>query len=227
VPIRIARDYAYSRLLGGRLRAGYTLHDMAVDTLGLLDALAIDAAHLVGISMGGLIAKLIAARHPRRVRSLAGLLSHTNHRRHAVPRPRLLWSMSGRDRTDHSRDGVIRRNLKVARMLGSPAYPRPDAELREVFGAAFDRDYRPDGMLRQLHGLIATPCLDELLPAITAPTQLLHGLADPLVTPINARRAAAAIRGARLELYPGVGHDFPAPLLPRWAELIATNAARG
>jgi pimeloyl-ACP methyl ester carboxylesterase len=176
--------------------------------------------------MGGLIAKILASRYPHRVRSLAGLASHTNHRRHAVPRARLLWSMSGRDRTDHSREGVIRRNLKLCRMLGSPDYPRPDAELREVFGRAYDRDYRPDGMLRQLHGLIATPCLDELLPAITAPTQLLHGLADPLVTPINGRRAAAAIPGARLELYPGVGHDFPAELLPRWAELIAANAAR-
>lgn len=225
VPVRIARDYARSRA-GLPVRASYTLHDMTADTVGLMDALELRDAHLVGVSMGGLIGQILAARHPRRVRSLTNLMSHTNHRWHAVPRLRLLWSMSGRDRTDHSRDGVIRRNLKVCRMIGSPAYPRAEAELRDAFGRAFDRDYRPDGMLRQLHAMIATPCIDDLLPSITAPTQVVHGLADPLVTPINGRRCAALIRNARLELFAGMGHDFPPPLLPRWADLIARNAAR-
>ena len=209
------------------VRANYTLHDMAADVVGLLDALAVDRANVAGVSMGGMIAQLLAAQHGSRVRSLTSIMSSTNDPRLPPPRPRVLWHMSGIGQPkDHSREAVLRRYVKLFRMIGSPAYPTPESELRQRGSITYDRSYRPAGMLRQTHAILATGSIEPLLERIEAPTQIVHGLADPLLRPACGRRSAQLISGSRLELIPGMGHDLPKALMPRLAELIAGNAAR-
>jgi pimeloyl-ACP methyl ester carboxylesterase len=221
--IRMPVDFFRARA-GLRVRAHYTLHDMVDDTVGLMDGLGVARAHLVGVSMGGLISQLLAARRPERVASLTSIMSHTCHPFYTLPRASLLWRLSGAGIRDRSRAAVVRRQIATYRAIGSPTYARPESELREVFERAYDRDYRPGGIIRQTHAIMATPCFEELLPRITAPTLVIHGTADPLVPPVNGRRCARLIPGARLEIIPGMGHDLPAPLLPRFAELIAVIA---
>jgi pimeloyl-ACP methyl ester carboxylesterase len=222
--IRLSLDFLRVRA-GLRLRAHYTLHDMVADTAALLDALSAPRAHVVGVSMGGMIAQLLAARHPARVASLTSIMSLANHPWYSIPRLPVLKLANSRA-TDHSREAFIRRQLVLYRAIGSPAYPPREEDMRAAFGRAFDRGVRPGGVLRQTHAVMATPCFEDLLPRITAPTQVIHGLADPLVPPVNGKRCARRIRDARLELIPGMGHDLPAPLLPRFAALVAGNAAR-
>jgi pimeloyl-ACP methyl ester carboxylesterase len=225
LPIRLQRDWLRSKLRLP-LRANYTLHDMAADAVGLLDRLGIERAHVVGVSMGGMIAQILGGRYPQRVRSLTSIMSTTNHPRLPGPRLDVLLHMS-KAGVDHRRDAVIERNVRLFRMIGSPGYPTPDPQRREFSGRAFDRAYRPGGLLRQTHAIMATGSFEPLLPQIEAPTLVIHGLADPLVRPAGGRRSAQLIRGARLELIEGMGHDFPEPLMPRWAEMIHANAGRG
>jgi pimeloyl-ACP methyl ester carboxylesterase len=224
VPVRITRDFLLSRF-GIKPRANYTLLDMLDDTKGLLDHLDMASAHIVGISMGGIIAQLLAAKQPARVRSLSLIMSHTNHPVWGVPHPKVLLSM-GPAPPGASREAIIERNVQGFQVLQSPAHPRSLAELRYAFAVAHDRDPRQGGSDRQTHALFATGCIDPVLKDIVAPTTVMHGTADKLVLPINARRVAARIAGARLTMFAGMGHDFPPPLLPRWAELIADNARR-
>lgn len=224
VPTPISRDFVASRF-GVIRRANYTLYDMVADALGLLDHLAVGAVDVIGISLGGIIAQMLAARHQRRVTSLGLIMSHTNHRIWGTPHLRVLLQM-GPPPPGASRAEVIERNVKTFQLLGSPAHRRSDDELRFAFATAYDRDHRVDGMERQTHALFATPCIDPLLSDIRAPTTVLHGLADLLVVPQNSRRIAARIPGAQLTEFPGMGHDFPPALLSRWATLLLANARR-
>ncbi len=224
VPVRITRDFLKSRIRL-KIESNYTLFDMVGDTLGLLDHLAIDRAHVVGISLGGIIGQMLAADHPRRVRTLSLIMSHTNHSLFGAPHPRVLLAM-GPPPAQATREEVIARNVSLFQTLGSPAYRRTDEELRHAFSVAYDRDHRTDGMERQTHALFATPCIDEMLGRIRAPTHVMHGLADLLVLPINAKRIAGRIPNARLTTFAGMGHDFPRALLPQWAQLIVDNAER-
>jgi len=223
--INLSLDWVRVRA-GLRVRAHYTLHDMVADTVGLLDGLGVARAHVAGVSMGGMIGQLLAARHPERVESLTSIMSLANHPWLSIPRIPILRLARVRSAPDPSREGFIRRQMAVYRAIGSPAYPPRDEDMREAFGRAYDRGYRPGGVMRQAHAIMATPCFEDQLPRITAPTQIIHGLADPLVPPVNGKRCARRIRGARLELIPGMGHDLPQPLLPRIAALVAANAER-
>lgn len=227
-PVSIARDFLVSRLAPRRLRPNYTLHDMVGDTVGLLDHLGLAEAHVVGLSLGGIIGQMIAATTPARVRSLSLIMSHTNHPVWGVPHPSVLLRI-GPPPPGSTREQVIARNVQSFQMLGSPKYRRSDDELRHAFTIAAHRERRGDdtgGLDRQTHALFATGCIDHLLPSIKAPTTVLHGLADKLVVPKNARRVARLIPGATLHLFDGMGHDFPPALLPRWAELVDENAGR-
>lgn len=230
VKVNVTKDFLVSRAAffsGGVIpRSNYTLDAMVADTRALLDHLHIERAHVLGISMGGIIAQMLAARHRERVRTLSLIMSHTNHRLWGTPHPRVLLSM-GPPPPGSPRAAVIERQVRTFQdLLGSPDHRRSDDELRHAFSVAYDRDHRVDGMERQTHALFASPCIDPLLPSITAPTTVLHGLADRLVLPVNARRIAARIPGATLTLFPGMGHDFPPALLPRWAALVLENMAR-
>ena len=224
IPVNIPRDFLLARL-GIKARANYTLHDMVNDTFGVMDHLHMASAHIVGISLGGIIGQLMASSQPERVRSLSLIMSHTNHHVWGVPHPRVLLSM-GPPPAGATRDAIIERSVRNFQTLASPAHRRSDDELRHAFTVAWERDSRTGGLDRQTHALFATGCIDDHLSLIRAPTTVMHGLDDKLVLPHNSRRIAARIAGARLTLFPGMGHDFPPALLPRWAELIADNAAR-
>jgi pimeloyl-ACP methyl ester carboxylesterase len=225
VRFNIRNDMLRSRF-GLHTRTNYTLYDMSADTVGLMDAMGIRSAHLVGVSMGGMISQITAGRYPRRVRSLTSIMSTTNHPRLPPPRMRVLWHMFGRRPRTVSRELMIQRAVRTFKLIGSPAYPTPDAELHRLANVAYSRAFRPGGTLRQTHAILATGSFEHCLPMVKAPTQVIHGLADPLLRPSCGRRSAKLIRGARLELMSGMGHDFPMPLMPHWAELIADNAAR-
>ncbi len=225
IPPRIPRDWLRSRF-GLPATANYRLHDMADDVAGLLDVLGLRQVHVVGASMGGMIGQIFAARRPARVRSLTSIMSSTNHPRLPAARFDVLWRMAGIGPRPTTREAVIRRSTAMLRRVGSPGFPTPTEYRHTLAGRAYDRAFRPQGLARQAHAILATGSFEALLPDITAPTQVIHGLADPLLRPVCGQRSARLIRSARLELIPGMGHDFALPLMPRWAELIAANAAR-
>lgn len=225
VRFNIPRDFLRTRLGLKPGPANYLLHDLAADTAGLLDALAIPRAHIVGLSMGGMIAQIFAATYASRTMSLTSIMSGTNNPRVRQTRLDLLWRLA-RGGKSQLREDVIARTTETFGLIGSPGYPTPEAERRAFSTRAFDRAFRPGGVLRQTHAIVATGCFEPLLAQVTAPTQVIHGVQDPLMRAAAGKRTAAAIRGARIELIDGMGHDCPAALMPRWAELIAANAAR-
>lgn len=222
----IARDFLRSRL-GLPARANYTLHDMAADSIALLDTLGIERAHFVGASMGGMIAQIVAATHPRRVKSLTSIMSSTNHPKLPTARFDVLLRMAGLGPRPKTREQVIARSVQMLRRVGSPGFHTPVEYRMRLAGRAYDRAFRPDGHARQTHAVIATGSFEHLLPQISAPTQIIHGLSDPLLRPACGQRSAKLIRGAKLELIPGMGHDLAPALMPRWAELVSANAGRG
>lgn len=223
--VHLLRDFARARA-GKPALANYSLHDMADDSIGLLDALGIDRVHVVGVSMGGMIGQILAARHPTRVQSLTSIMSSTNHPKLPPARFDVLWRMAGIGPRPKTREQVIRRSTALLRRVGSPGYPVPLDYRVRLAGRAYDRAFRPSGILRQTHAVLATGSIEAMLAEVRAPTQVVHGLADPLLRPVCGMRSASLIRNARLELIEGMGHDMPPSLMPRWAGLITANAAR-
>ena len=205
-------------------RVPYLLDDMATDTLGLLDQLGIERAHVVGASMGGMIAQTMAIREPRRVLSLGSMLSTTGDRRVGTPKLRV-WSILMR-KAPRDREAYIAYFARVFRMIGSPAYPQDDARVRERAAATYDRGHYPAGTARQLAAILASGSRTASLRELDVPTVVIHGEADPLV-PLRAGRATAdPIPGAELITIPGMGHDLPKELWPTVADAIARNAER-
>ncbi|MDE2150078.1 MAG: alpha/beta fold hydrolase [Gammaproteobacteria bacterium] len=225
IGVNLPRTFLGSRL-GLRLPANYSLHDLAADAVGLLDALGIGRAHLAGVSMGGMIGQILASRFPKRVCSLTSIMSSTNDPRLPPARLDVLWRMSGIGGRPRTREAVIRRSTRMLQRIGSPAFPTPVEYRRHLAGRAYDRAFRPAGTMRQMQAILSTGSLEGLVSQIRVPTQVVHGLSDPLLRPACGKRSARLIRGSRLELIPGMGHDMPPTLMPRWAELIAGNAAR-
>jgi pimeloyl-ACP methyl ester carboxylesterase len=213
-----------------RLMAGlpeqvpYLLDDMADDSLGLLDELGMERAHVVGVSMGAMIGQTMAIRRPERVLSLASMLSTTGDRRVGTPKLRV-WSLLMR-RAPQERDAYIRYFTRVFRMIGSPAYPVDEARMRERAAATYDRCHYPAGTARQLGAIMASGSRTAALRRLEVPTVVIHGESDPLV-PLRAGRATArAIPNARLLAIPGMGHDLPEPLWPTFVDAIVTNTER-
>ena len=221
----VARDWLRTRF-GLLAKSNYTLHDMATDSIGLLDVLGIRSAHFVGASMGGMIAQIAAGTHPKRVRSLTSIMSSTNCPTLPAARFDVLLRMAGFGSRPKTRQQVIDRSVQMLRRVGSPGFPTPIEYRRRLAGRAYDRAFRPLGHARQTHAILATGSFESLLPQIVAPTQIIHGLADPLLRPACGERSARLIRHSRLELIPGMGHDLAPSLMPRWAELVSNNAAR-
>ena len=207
-----------------RRAAAYTIDDMAGDAVGLLDHLGIERAHVVGASMGGMIAQTIAARHGDRVLSLASIMSNTGSRRSGQPKLAAYRVLLGRPPAD--RAGYVEHTVKNYKIIGSPGFEQDDATLRRTAERSFDRGRNPAGTLRQLAAVIASGDRTELLRGITAPTVVIHGDADPLVQPSGGRATAEAIPGARLVMIPGMGHDLPRGAWPQIIDAIAENAAR-
>lgn len=203
--------------------AAYTLEQMADDAAELLDSLEIPAAHVVGASMGGMIAQLLAIRHPDRVLSLVSIMATTGNRRVGRPRPRLALRMLRRMARD--RDGYIRDHLQTYREIGSSAFGFDESARRELAGLMFDRGIHPAGSARQMAAIVTTGDRTESLRGLRVPTTVIHGDADPLVNVSGGRATAAAVPDAKLVIMPGMGHDLPRQLWPEIVNAIAENAA--
>ena len=213
------------RLMAGLpARVPYRLGDMAEDSFGLLDRLGIERAHVVGTSMGGMIAQTMAIRSPERVLSLASIMSTTGDRRVGTPKLRV-WSVLTR-RAPAGRDAYVEYFVRVFRMIGSRAYPQDEARTRELAAATYDRCHDPAGTARQLGAILASGSRTAALRTLELPAVVIHGEADPLV-PLRAGMATArAIPGAELVRIPGMGHDMPRELWPTYVDAIARNADR-
>jgi pimeloyl-ACP methyl ester carboxylesterase len=201
----------------------YTLADMAADAAGLLDALGVRAAHVVGISMGGYIAQLLAIRHTDRVLSLTSIMSGLGGVDDVPASPEVTAALLSPPPED--REGLIEYGVMTSRLIGSPDY-FDEARARIVRTRAVDRSVHAAGVLRQLGAIIAAPSRRESLGRLRIPALVIHGDADPLVPIENGRRTAAAIPGSRLVVLPGMGHELPPQLWPQIIDAIAENAAR-
>ena len=214
----------WAGLLGRGGSASYTLDDMADDTVGLLDHLEIERAHMLGASLGGMIAQTVALRHRERVLSLASLMSTTGSRRVGFPRLKALRILLGG--VPATREDYLEYSARTFRVIGSPAFPMEDAWVRELAAAGYDRCYHPAGIARQLLAVVASGDRTHQLRRLDVPTVVIHGREDPMV-PLGAGRATArAIPGAELVEIPGMGHDLPPDVWGPVIEAVARNAAR-
>ncbi len=204
----------------------YTLHDMARDAIGLLDGLDIPRAHIVGASMGGMIAQLIAADHPTRTRSLTSIMSTSGAADLPPSRPAALAALMAPYPPADDREALIARLLNVRRAIASPAHPMSDDEMRRLAVQSLDRSYCPGGAARQMAAALAAGDRRSSLARIAAPTVVLHGQDDPLVPVECGMDTAKHIPGAELRIVPGMGHDFPLGLVKTMADAICAAAAR-
>jgi proline iminopeptidase len=208
-------------VLGLHVRPPYTLNDMACDTVGLLDALGLDRAHLVGASMGGMVAQIVAIERPERVVSLTSIMSTSGNR--SLPGPQLkvlralLWPRS------RSTALAIRRGVSFFRIVNGSGYRASEAELTAKVERAVRRSYCPDGLTRQLLAVLAAPSRVRALRRIQAPALVLHGDEDVLVPMAAGKDVAASIPGARLRIVNGMGHFIPEALVPLLVEEIADH----
>jgi pimeloyl-ACP methyl ester carboxylesterase len=210
--------------LGRRESAAYLLSDMAADTIGLMDHLGIDSAHVVGASMGGMIGQTLAIGHAERVRSLVSIMSTTGSRRVGTPTLKAFGALLAK--APRGRDEYIERIVKTFKVVGSPAYPMDEPRFRELAGRLYDRSHNPKGVLRQMHAIGASGDRTAALRKLQLPVTVIHGTRDPLVRPSGGRATARAIPGARLRIVEGMGHDLPRALWPTFIGEIADTASR-
>jgi pimeloyl-ACP methyl ester carboxylesterase len=203
--------------------ASYSLDDMAADAVGLLDQLEIDSAHVIGASMGGMIAQLIAINFPARTRSLVSIMSTTGHWRVGLPRPKMIPLLLRRPRSD--RDGYVEDLVNTLGAIGSTRYPPPPERLRALANRCYDRGHDRAGTARQLAAIQTAPDRTAKLARLRLPATVIHGSGDQLIRPSGGRATALAIPGARLLMLDGMAHDLPRPLWPQIVDAIRQNAA--
>jgi pimeloyl-ACP methyl ester carboxylesterase len=203
-----------SVLGGDHSVAPYALADLAAETVGLLDTLGLDSVHLVGASMGGMIAQLVAIDHADRVRSLTSIMSTTGDPSVGAPTEAAMAVLLAPPATD--REGAVARTVDTYRVIGSPGFEFDETALRERAGLAYDRAYDPAGVARQLAAILTTPDRTADLGRVTVPTLVIHGADDALIDVSGGRATAAAIPEAELLVVEGMGHDFPRE---KWTEI--------
>lgn len=196
-------------VLGLAVPSPYRLSDMADDAVGLLDALEIEAAHVVGASMGGMIAQTMAARHAQRVLSLTSIMSSSGNWRVAFGKPAALRELLRRPARPDDPDSRLEQLVRVFRVIGSPGFPADEGELRRQLERGIRRAYYPAGQLQQLLAIIAAGDRRQELARIRVRTLVIHGADDPLLPVAAGRDTARHIAGARLQIVPGMGHDLP------------------
>jgi pimeloyl-ACP methyl ester carboxylesterase len=193
--------------MGLSVQSSYTLRDMVEDTRGILDALAVQHCHVVGVSMGGMIAQGLASHHPARVKSLTSIMSTTGARGLPQATPKAAMAILSRPKS-RARDDLIAHFAKTFRVIGSPGFPIEQSELNARIAEGFDRSYYPAGTVKQLAAIMASGDRSAEVRAIKAPTLVLHGRDDPLVPLKNGEDTAAKIRNARFQIIDGMGHDL-------------------
>lgn len=206
------------------VRAPYSLDDMAGDAFGLMDHLGIDAAHVAGVSMGGMIAQTMAIADPHRVRSLTSIMSTTGRRTVGWQHPALLPVLLTGGGT--SKDAYVRQSMRVWNRIGSPGFPSTDDELRERAEATFEHGVSPSGTLRQMVAVLTQPDRTSRLKGMRVPTTVVHGLADTMVHVSGGRATARAVPGAELLLVDGMGHGLPESLFETFTTAIRRTADR-
>lgn len=223
-PIPSLRRLALRRLLGLRSRLPYRLTDMADDAVGLLDALGIESAHVVGASMGGMIAQLVAIHHGHRVRSLTSVMSTTGNPWLPRAKREAMAVLLDRPPANATPEQAIAAGIRVAKAIGSPGYPPDEDLLRQRVLENFQRSFYPEGAGRQIAAIIDDGDRRSRLRRITAPTLVIHGIDDPLVPIEGGRDTAKHIPGARLHEIPGMGHNLPLELVDEIADSLAAHA---
>ena len=214
----------FALMAGNTASASYKVEDMADDAAGLLDALGIKAAHVVGVSMGGMIGQALAIHHPDRVLSLTSIMSTTGNPEVGQPRPEAIPALISPAPND--RDGFIEYQAGLFKLIGSPAYPADAERLRDLIARSYDRMNYPIGFMRQLAGVVASPDRTEALGSVQAPTLVIHGENDPLIQVSGGEATANAVPGAKLLKIPGMGHDLPPELWPQFVDAIVENTER-
>lgn len=212
---------AFGKLMAGKKpEAPYVLNDMAADAVGLLDALDIERAHVVGISMGGMIAQIVAAQHPQRTRSLVSTMSTSGRSGLPQGKPEALAMLTAQPEGP-SREQRVAHGMKVRRAIAGTGYPIPEAEARAFVEKNVDRRWYPEGGARQYLAILASGDRVEMLKGIKVPTLVLHGEDDPLLPVECGRDVARLVPAAKLETFPGWGHDLPGGFLPTLIDRIA------
>ncbi len=220
---RITRSTLVRAFAGRRVRAPYSLQDMAADAFGLLDHLDVESAHVCGVSMGGMIAQTMAIEHPERVRSLTSIMSTTGKRTVGWQHPSLIANLFG---SRGGRDAYIEASVRTWKLIGSPAYPTSEEQIRADARETYDRGVTASGTMRQMVAILTQPNRASRLHALKVPTLVVHGLADKMVHVSGGRATAAAIPGAELLLIDGMGHDLPPDLYETFADGIRRTANR-
>lgn len=218
------RRVALMRMFGLRARLPYRLTDMADDAVALLSELGVDKAHVVGASMGGMIVQLMAIHHPDRLLSMTSIMSTTGNPRLPRPRPEALNALLDRAPANATLEDVIPIGFRIARAIGSPAYPAPEERLRERIARDFSRSFYPEGAARQISAIMDDGDRRKRLKQVRVPSLVIHGTDDPLVPVEGGRDTAAHIPGAKLLELPGMGHDLPLELVETIADALAEHA---
>jgi pimeloyl-ACP methyl ester carboxylesterase len=213
---------AFGRLMRReKVDAPYRLADMAADAVGLLDALGIDKAHMVGASMGGMIAQVVAALHPERTRSLVSIMSTSGRPGLPQGKPEALAMLTAQPEGP-SREQRVKHGIKLRQTIAGPGYPIPDAEMRAFVERNVDRRWYPEGGARQYLAVIASGDRVEMLKTVKVPTLVLHGEDDPLLPVEGGRDVASLVPAAKIETFAGWGHDLPSTFLPTLIDRIVT-----
>ncbi len=218
---RLARSW-----LGLPSKAAYTLEDMADDAAALLDHLDITHAHIVGASMGGMIAQVFAARFPERTKTLGVIFSSNNSPFLPPPAPRALLALLKGPPPGSPREVIIDNAVRVSNIIGSPRYRMPEEQLRADAAEGYDRNYYPQGVARHFGAVLGSGSLVHHNRRTVAPTVVIHGRADKLMRPFGGRAVAKAINDARLVLFDGMGHDLPQQLWDQVISVLTSNFAK-
>ncbi|MEQ8283687.1 MAG: alpha/beta hydrolase [Parvibaculum sp.] len=201
----------------------YTLADMAADGIGVLDALGIKRAHIMGISMGGMIVQRMAIHHPERLISVTSIMSSTGNPDLPQASDAAMKALQEQPASE-DRETVIRHRMKGRRVYQSPAYPKSEEDLHELVAREYDHMYYPEGGVRQYAAIMGDGSRVAALKKVRVPFLVIHGDADPLVRPEGGADTAKSVPGAKHVVIEGMGHDLPVELCPQYVELIATHA---
>lgn len=212
-------------MAGGEVHAPYTLSDMAADGIGLLDALGIESAHILGSSMGGMIVQTMAIEHPERVLSLTSIMSTTGEPEYGMPEPDCLVGLSSTMVPAENRSERIEAGVHLQKIIGSPG-EWDEGRVRQRVTAAVDRSYDPDGVARQMTAILASGSRAEGLAKLAVPTMVLHGDADPLVNISGGERTTELVPDAELRVMPGMGHDLPPAYWDRTVDAVKAVSER-